>query len=380
MSMENINRYIKGNIKKKLEANKVVVLYGPRRVGKTTLVKDILKDVKEDYLFLNGEVSGVQKWLSSRDPEIYRQYIGSNRLLVIDEAQKIDSIGANLKIIVDEIEGIKVLATGSSSFELANQVGEPLVGRKWQFTLYPFSQLELNAKENRFETDSNLESRLIYGSYPDVIRSVANEDRKDVLNDIVDSYLYRDLLELDEIKKSQKIIDILKNLAFQIGKEVSLQELSNKCDLNLRTVEKYLDLLEKAFVIKRVNGFSRNLRKEISKMSRYYFLDNGVRNAIIQNFNTFDLRDDVGMLWENYLFMERIKRNEYKKNSANIYFWRTYDQKEIDLIEERDGRLFGYEFKYGQTKKDNPPAGWLETYGNASFEVINRGNYLDFIT
>lgn len=380
MSMENINRYIKGNIKKKLEANKVVVLYGPRRVGKTTLVKDILKDVKEDYLFLNGEVSGVQKWLSSREPEIYRQYIGSNRLLVIDEAQKIDSIGANLKIIVDEIEGIKVLATGSSSFELANQVGEPLVGRKWQFTLYPFSQLELNAKENRFETDSNLESRLIYGSYPDVIRSVANEDRKDVLNDIVDSYLYRDLLELDEIKKSQKIIDILKNLAFQIGKEVSLQELSNKCDLNLRTVEKYLDLLEKAFVIKRVNGFSRNLRKEISKMSRYYFLDNGVRNAIIQNFNTFDLRDDVGMLWENYLFMERIKRNEYKKNSANIYFWRTYDQKEIDLIEERDGRLFGYEFKYGQTKKDNPPAGWLETYGNASFEVINRGNYLDFIT
>jgi len=377
--MAKITRYIKENIIKKLQANKVVVLYGPRRIGKTTLVKDILEDIKEEYLFLNGENNSVQKWLSSQELDVLKRYIGNYKFVIIDEAQKIDKIGLNLKIIVDHIDDIKILATGSSSFELANQVGEPLVGRKWQFTLYPIAQLELQKEENLSETENNLDLRLIYGVYPDVVTATSNENRKDVLNDIVDSYLYRDLLEFDEIKKSQKIIDILKNLAFQIGKEVSLQELASAVSLNLRTVEKYLDLLEKTFVIKRVYGFSRNLRKEITKMSRFYFFDNGVRNAIIQNFNTIDLRNDVGELWENYIFMERLKRNEYKKIGANIYFWRTYDQKEIDLIEEREGKLFGYEFKYNEKKKTNAPVGWLDTYSNAEFRVINRNNYLDFI-
>lgn len=377
--MQNINRYIKDSIISKIQPGKVVILYGPRRVGKTTLVKDILKDVREQYLLLNGENKSVQSWLSSQEIGVFKQYIGNYKLLVIDEAQKVDRIGLNLKIIVDQIDGIKVLATGSSSFELANQVGEPLVGRKWQFTLYSIAQLELQKQENKFETDNNLDLRLIYGAYPDVVKSASNQEKKDILNDVVDSYLYRDLLELDGVKKSQKIVDILKNLAFQIGKEVSLQELATAVSLNLRTVEKYLDLLEKAFVIKRVYGFSRNLRKEITKMSRFYFFDNGIRNAIIQNFNSLDLRNDIGDLWENYLFMERLKRNEYKKISANIYFWRTYDQKEIDLIEERDGKLFGYEFKYNSHKEVSPPSGWLETYENAEFEVINKGNYLDFI-
>jgi len=377
--MLKIDRYIKNNIVKKLQPNKVVVLYGPRQVGKTTLVKEILENVKGKYLFLNGENKSVQKWMSSQEVDIFRQYLGDNKLLVIDEAQKIPNIGLNLKLIVDHFDGIKVLATGSSSFELANQVGEPLVGRKWQFTLYPISQLELRNYENRDETDNKLESKLIYGSYPDVVKADSFSQKRDILNEIVDSYLYRDLLEFNEIKKSQKIIDILKNIAFQIGGEVSLQELGNAVSLNMRTVEKYLDLLEKTFVVKRVYGFSRNLRKEITKMSKFYFFDNGVRNAIIQNFNSLDLRNDIGQLWENYLFMERLKRNEYKKIRSNIYFWRTYDKREIDLIEEREGKLFGFEFKYSENKKVKVPKGWLETYKEAEFEAINKSNYLDFI-
>ncbi|MCD4694459.1 ATP-binding protein [bacterium] len=374
-----IDRYIKKEILSKLQPNKVVVLYGPRQVGKTTLVKEILKNIDEKYLFLNGENKSVQKWLSSQETDVLRQYVGNYKFLIIEEAQKVNKIGLNLKLMVDNFNDIKILATGSSSFELANQVGEPLVGRKWQFTLYPISQLELNKYESKNETENWLESRLVYGSYPDVVNTNIFKEKKDILNEIVDSYLYRDLLEFDEIKKSQKIIDILKNLAFQIGSEVSLQELGKNVSLNLRTVEKYLDLLEKTFVIKRVYGFSRNLRKEVSKMSKYYFYDNGIRNAVIQNFNSLDLRNDIGQLWENYLFMERLKRNEYKNIGANIYFWRTYDQKEIDLIEEREGKLFGYEFKYNN-KKIKVPKDWINTYENAEFKVINKNNYLDFIT
>jgi len=374
-----IERFIKQNIIEKLQPNKVVALYGPRQAGKTTLIKKILENINEKYLFLNGENRSAQKWMSSQEIDILKQYIGDNKLVVIDEAQKIEHIGINLKLIVDNIDNIKILATGSSSFELANQIGEPLVGRKWQFFLFPISQLEMQKYENRFETENNLHLRLIYGYYPDVVNAKSNKEKDEILDEIVDSYLYRDLLEFDEIKKSQKIIDILKLLAFQIGKEVSLQELSNSVGLNLRTIEKYLDLLEKAFVIKRVNGFSRNLRKEIAKMSRFYFLDNGIRNAIIKNFNSIDLRNDVGQLWENYVFMERMKRNEYKRVRSNIYFWRTYDQKEIDLIEEREGKLFGYEFKYSATQKIKSPKEWLETYKNSEFKIINKDNYLDFI-
>jgi len=374
-----IERFIKQNIIEKLQPNKVVALYGPRQAGKTTLIKKILENINEKYLFLNGENRSAQKWMSSQEIDILKQYIGDNKLVVIDEAQKIEHIGINLKLIVDNIDNIKILATGSSSFELANQIGEPLVGRKWQFFLFPISQLEMQKYENRFETENNLHLRLIYGYYPDVVNAKSNKEKDEILDEIVDSYLYRDLLEFDEIKKSQKIIDILKLLAFQIGKEVSLQELSNSVGLNLRTIEKYLDLLEKAFVIKRVNGFSRNLRKEIAKMSRFYFLDNGIRNAIIKNFNSIDLRNDVGQLWENYVFMERMKRNEYKRVRSNIYFWRTYDQKEIDLIEEREGKLFGYEFKYSATQKIKSPKEWLETYKNSEFKIIHKDNYLDFI-
>lgn len=374
-----IKRYLKNEIISKLQPNKVVVLYGPRQVGKTTLTKKILEEVGGDYLFVSGEDRDVQKWLSSASLTTLKRFIGSTKLLVVDEAQKVDNIGLNLKLIVDHIDWIKVMATGSSSFELAHQVGEPLVGRKWQFTLYPIAQLEMKKVEPVHETYAKLSERLIYGSYPDVVAAVGIDEKRDIIKSITDGYLYRDLLSFEDIRKSQKIIDVLKLIVFQIGQEVSLNEVGNAVNLDSRTVERYLDLLEKVFVIKRVYGFSRNLRKEITKTSRYYFYDNGVRNALIGNFNELENRNDVGQLWENYLFMERMKRNEYLGARPNVYFWRTWDKKEIDLVEERDGKLFGYEFKWSEKKKTKPPKDWLETYENAEYDVINRENYLDFI-
>ena len=374
----NIPRAIQPDILKKLQPNKVVVIYGPRQVGKTTLLHHIIPRIKEDYLFLSGEDRAVQLWLSSQSIETLKENIGRKQVLIIDEAQKVPKIGLNLKLIVDHIKDIKVIATGSSSFELAFQVGEPLVGRKWQFYLYPIAQLELNQLEAPYQTKSRLESRLIYGVYPEVITTKDVALKRELLNSIVDNYLYRDLLELDGIRKSRKIIDVLKMMAFQIGKEVSLSELGSNVNLDLKTVEKYLDLLEKVFVIRRVDGFSRNLRKEITKNSHYYFFDNGIRNALINNFNDLKTRDDIGQLWENYLFMERIKKQHYQNIYLNRYFWRTYTQQEIDLVEEREGKLFGYEFKWG-SKKGKIPSEWRKAYPEAEYQTINRDNYLDFI-
>jgi uncharacterized protein len=374
-----IKRSLKKKIISRLQPNKVIVIYGPRQVGKTTLVKELLKEINEKYLFVSGEDRRVHSWLSSQSIEIYKQYIGTKKLLVIDEAQKVDQIGLNLKIIVDNIKGLKIIATGSSSFDLANQVGEPLVGRKWQYILYPVSQMELGETENLFQTQDMLPTRLIFGAYPGVITAPSNSEKMDLLNSIVDGYLFKDLLVFDGIKKSQQILHILKLIAFQIGFEVSLSEIGTQVHLDLRTVEKYLDLLEKAFVIKRIYGYSGNLRSEVTKNSRFYFLDNGIRNTIINNFNDLNTRNDIGQLWENYLFIERLKKQHYKGICANNFFWRTYDKKEIDFIEERGGKLFGYEFKWGK-KKQKPPALWGKTYKNAVFQIINQKNYLDFIT
>jgi len=376
--MNKIDRFIKNDIIKHLQPNKVVVIYGPRQVGKTTLIKEIIAEKKQEYLFINGEDVGFNEWLSSQSIATLKKNIGTKKFLIIDEAQKIDQIGLNLKLIVDSIEDICVIATGSSSFELANQIGEPLVGRKWTYNLFPISQLELSPEESLLDTKTALDERLIYGSYPEVINAAGLEEKRKTLFEIVNSYLYKDVLSYGGIRKSDKINSLLKMIAFQIGKEVSLNELGNSLDLDSRTVENYLDVLEKSFIIKRVFGFSRNLRKEITKTSRFYFLDNGIRNAIIGNLNELDSRDDVGMLWENYLFMERMKKREYKGIYANQYFWRTYDKKEIDLVEERDGKLFGYEFKWGN-KKNKKPKDWLETYKEAEYKVVNQENYLDFI-
>lgn len=374
-----IKRFLEDKILKYLQPNKVVVIYGPRQAGKTTLLKQILPKIKEDYLLISGEDRLVKEWLGSQSLITLKANLGNKTLLVIDEAQKIDQIGLNLKILIDGVPGLKIIATGSSSFELANQVGEPLVGRQWPFMLYPIAQLELSTFQSPYEAKAQLPERLIFGSYPAVINLSSYEEKKQLLNTIVDNYLYRDLLEYEGIKKSQKILSVLRLIAFQIGHEVSLNEVGGQVSLNLRTVERYLDLLEKAFVLKRVYGFSRNLRKELTKNSRFYFFDNGVRNALINNFNSLEVRDDLGALWENYLFMERMKKQEYQPLFANNYFWRTYTRQEIDLVEEREGKFFGFEFKWG-SKKVNAPSEWLKTYPNAVFEVINKENYLSFIT
>lgn len=376
---KHIDRFVKSDIIQHLSPNKVVVIYGAKQVGKTTLIKEIIKEVNKPHMFISGEDMDVQDWLSSQSVSTLKKYIGDKKFLIIDEAQKVDQIGINLKLIVDHIEDIKIIATGSSSFELAHQVGEPLVGRKWQYNLYSIAQLELSKMEDIHITKANLEDRLIYGSYPNVITAVGIEEKQRTIKEITTSYLYKDTLAFSGIKKSDKIHSLLKKIAFQIGKEVSLNELGNSLDLDSRTVENYLDILEKAFVIKRVSGFSRNLRKEITKNSRFYFLDNGVRNAVIGNFNALDSRDDVGQIWENYLFIERMKKREYKKIYANQYFWRTWDRKEVDLVEERDGKLFGYELTWNEKKTKKAPKDWLGVYDNAFYEVIHRDNYLDFI-
>lgn len=373
-----IKRYILPKIKQDLTSDKVIVIYGPRQVGKTTLLSELKNNFKEKTLFMSGEDRFVQEWLSSRSIAILKKNIGDYKILVIDEAQHIDQIGLNLKLIVDHLENVKVIATGSSSFELANQIGEPLVGRKWQFDLFPIAQIELKEREDYLSTKENLPERLIFGSYPEVITTINLNKKKQLLNSIVDNYLFKDILALKELKKPQKLVDLLKLLAFQIGKEVSVSELANNLNVNFSTVERYLDLLTKIFIIIRVDGFSRNLRKEITKNSRYYFYDNGIRNALISNFNDLKTRNDIGQLWENYIILERLKKRTYTQIFANQYFWRTYDQKEIDLVEEREGKLFGYEIKWG-SKKVKEPKIWRETYPNAEFKVINQENYLDFI-
>lgn len=373
-----INQKQLENLKKALAHGKVVVIYGARRTGKTTLLQQFLQGIDEPYLLVSGEDIIVQGYLTSQSIEKLVAFVGANRLLIVDEAQKVPNIGANLKLIVDHIPGIRVIATGSSSFDLARSIGEPLTGRKTSLKLFPLAQLELSQIEQRHQTDANLESRLIYGAYPEVILTNDNRAREQYLREIVASYLYKDILELDGIRHSTKISRLLQMIALQIGKEVSYTELGTGLGMSKNTVDRYLDLLEKAFVIQKLSGFSRNLRSEITKNSRYYFLDNGIRNALINNFNPLNIRNDVGELWENYLVMERIKRQEYMLEHANNYFWRTYNQKEIDFVEERDGKLFGFEMKWGAADS-KPPKEWLKTYPNATWQIINRQNYLKMI-
>ncbi len=367
------------NLGRALAPGKVVVIYGARRTGKTTLLQQFLRGVEEPYLLVNGEDITVQGYLASQSIEKLSAFVGSNRLLVVDEAQKVPNIGANLKLIVDHIQEMRVIATGSSSFDLARSIGEPLTGRKTTLKLFPLAQLEIGQIEERHQTDANLESRLIYGAYPEVVLTNDNRAREQYLREIVASYLYKDVLEMDGIRHAAKISRLLQMIALQVGKEVSYAELGAGLGMSKNTIERYLDLLEKAFVIQKLSGFSRNLRSEITKNSRYYFLDNGIRNALINNFNPLDLRNDVGSLWESYLVMERLKRQEYLLVHANNYFWRTYSQKEIDFVEEREGKLFGYEMKWGAVRA-KAPKGWLENYPNATWQVIDRQNYLELIT
>jgi predicted AAA+ superfamily ATPase len=367
------------NLQKLVAPNKVVLVYGPRRTGKTTLLEHFIQGLSDPHHLVNGEDFFIQQSLSSQSIDKLRDFIGKKKWLIIDEAQKIPSVGLNLKLIVDHVPDIRVIATGSSSFDLASQMGEPLTGRKWTLRLFPLSQMELAQKENPAETAARLESRLIYGSYPEVVLSDDDQLRQRYLKEIISSYLYKDILELEGLRHSDKLVRLLQLLAFQIGKEVSFNELGGQLGMDKNTVDRYLDLLEKAFVIYKLRGFSRNLRKEVSKNPRYYFYDIGIRNALIQNFNPLNLRDDTGALWENYLVMERLKKQEYTGISCTNYFWRTYDRKEIDWIEEREGRLFAYEFKWSPSAKAAVPKDFIKAYPDANFERVDSENYLKFI-
>ncbi len=361
-----------------LKPNKVLIIYGPRQVGKTTLIQDFLSTYPQKYKLDSGDNIKTQNLLGSGDFDRIKEYAQGYPLIVIDEAQKIRGIGQALKILVDQIPEIQVMATGSSSFDLAGQVGEPLTGRKTTLTLYPIAQLELKNIYNSYELKNNLEQYLIFGGYPEIAAAELKNEKIRLLEDLVQSYLFKDILELDRIKNSKILLDLLRLLAFQIGKEVSLNELGQQIHADHKTVARYLDLFEKTFVIYNLRGFSRNLRSEIVKKSKYYFYDNGVRNAIISNFNGLELRNDVGGLWENFLFMERLKKRSYQGIYANSYFWRTWEKQEIDLIEEREGKLFGFEFKWGKGYF-KAPGQWIESYPQASFEVINQENYLSFV-
>ncbi len=366
------------DLNKYLKPNKALIIYGPRQVGKTTLLQDFLAATKLRYKLDSGDNIQTQHILGSQDFNLIREYAQGYELLAIDEAQRIKNIGLGLKIIVDQMPGIKVIATGSSSFELSGQVGEPLTGRKTTLTLYPVSQIELSNLYNPYEIKNKLEEWLIFGGYPEVVAAEDKAERIKLLEEIVQAYLLKDILNLGKVKSAKMLLDLLRLLAFQVGSEVSLTELARQIGIDYKTVARYLDLFEKSFVIYNLRGFSRNLRKEITKKSKYYFYDNGVRNAVISNFNKLELRNDAGMLWENFLFIERLKKKTYQSIYANNYFWRTWDQKEIDLVEEREGKLFGYEFKWGR-KSLKPPKEWSETYPDSEFAIISQENYMEFI-
>lgn len=380
-----IPQYHIQNIEKFLVPGKVLLLYGARRVGKTTLIQKFIENYSKNapnesgkVLFVNGDDIYVRQYLESQSIQKLREFVGNHALLVIDEAQYIRQIGLNLKLIVDHIPNVKVIATGSSSFELARDIGEPLTGRKYVLKLFPIAQLELSQIEKPHEIKANLESRLIFGAYPEIITLIDNRMRVEYLREMLSSYLFKDILELEGVRHADKLVRLLQLVAFQIGKEISLNELGTQLGMSKNTVERYLDLLEKVFIIFKRAGFSRNLRKEISKNHRFYFCDNGIRNALIRNFNPLALRNDVGELWENYIVIERLKKQEYQRHISDSYFWRTYNKQEIDLVEERSGKLSGYEIKY-QPVKIKPPSQWLGQYPDASFEVIHSENYLDFI-
>lgn len=366
-------------IKPLLERGKALILYGPRQVGKTTLVEDFLQSTELKYRLFSGEDLSFANDFAKCDLRIIKNMIGDNELLVIDEGQKVENIRRALKLTVDQIPNISIIVTGSSSFDLANATDEPLTGRKNVVTLYPVAMVELAQQRTPYELENRLSEYLIYGSYPNVITYDTIEKKQQRITEIANAYLIKDILEFHKVRKSETVIRLLKLLAFQIGSEVSTSELGKQLELNHKTVNRYLDLLEKSFVIFRVDGLSRNLRKEVTKMSKYYFYDLGIRNALISNFNQLDTRDDVGMLWENFAMIERMKKNAYSGKGVNYYFWRTYDQQEIDFVEERDGNLHGYEFKW---KDDDiqPPKEWKRAYPSATFDVITSKNFLTFVT
>lgn len=372
-----IYRIITDKILNNLKPGKVIGLFGARRTGKTVVMEEIRNLLSgKKILVVNGENLDVSEILSSRRTSVLQKFTSGYEYLFIDEAQKIPEIGQNLKLMVDTLPELTIFVTGSSAFDLQRNIGEPLTGRGFNYFLYPFSQKEL--KEDYLRTKENLEDRLIFGLYPQVVLAESRDEKIAQLESIKNGYLLKDILELDNLKDSLFVISLLRLLAFQIGNDLSVNELANTLKVSRKTVDRYLDLLQKCFILFSHGGFSNNPRKEISKSPRFYFWDNGIRNAVISNFNGINLRDDIGKLWENYCVAERRKINHYKGKTMNYFFWRTYDKKEIDLIEESDGKLSCFEFKWSE-KPVRKPHAFFEMYDHADFKLITPENYLDFI-
>jgi predicted AAA+ superfamily ATPase len=371
-----IARLLENKIKQSLFKGKTIILYGARQVGKTTLVKELLEDFGDSGRYLNCEILSVEQNLKDPEPEKLKSFLGNYKVLVLDEAQNISNIGKVLKVITDSIKDIQVIATGSSSFELANKTAEPMTGRTDTHTLFPLSTIEIKGKKDWLEVEANLEKLLRFGSYPEIC-NLDEENSEKRLSEIASSYLFKDLLKFEGIKKSNLLKNLVISLALEVGNEVTYNELAAKLGVNHLTVQKYIDILEQSFVIFRLNSFSRNMRKELSKAVKIYFYDVGIRNAIINNFNPLSLRNDVGALWENFCISERIKANSYNNKNVNSYFWRTYDQKEIDYIEEHSGKIYGYEMKFSEKQKFKVPKGFIEAYNSEVYKV-DKNNFWKF--
>jgi predicted AAA+ superfamily ATPase len=374
----NIKRYIEPALISKLKPNKVMVILGARRVGKTELLKNIKSQVQENVLFLNGDDIETHNILEVQSSANYMRILGETRFLMIDEAQEIQNIGKKLKLMVDTIPGLKIMITGSSAFELNNQIGEPLVGRMSVMHLFPLAQLEFSQTENYPETVSNLEERLLYGGYPELLQLKSNTEKAEYLKNIVYSYLLKDILAFEGIKKRDKITALLQKLAFRSGSEISLENLGKELQISKNTVEKYLDLFTKVFICYSISGFSRNRDNEITKMKKWYFMDNGIRNALINNFNPLTIREDIGILWENYLNSERKKKLHYQQAQDEEFFWRTHSKQEIDRIEVSGKEIRAYEYKWG-SEQAKIPSEFENAYPKAVYTTINKNNYLDFI-
>lgn len=360
--------------------SKVLVIYGARQVGKTTLVEKILEGCAGKILKINADIQPYTEVLSSRNLDKLKGLVSGYDILFIDEAQRIPDIGINLKILHDHLPKLKIIVSGSSSLDLANRIKEPLTGRTWTYTLFPISvrEWQLYQDLNMYEIRLKLEEWMTYGMYPEVLLLENYVDKRQYLDELTGAYLYKDILALANIRYPEKLRQLLKLLAFQIGNLVSIHELAISLQVNRETVIHYLDLLEKAFVIFRLPGFSRNLRKEVTSMKKIYFFDIGIRNALIGNFESFREREDKGRIWENFLLAERMKKLAYERIFANTYFWRLHSGAELDYIEDKDGKLSGYEFKWKKSRSRIPKA-WLDTYGNSTYQLVNRENFEGFI-
>ena len=379
-TMSEIQRDLRVVLDSKMGKGKVLLLIGPRQVGKTTLLKNMLESVSSEkkVQFWNCDESDVRQFLSEANSAKLKSFVGNSDFIVIDEAQRVKDIGLTIKLLHDSFPNVQLAVTGSSSLDLSNSINEPLTGRKFEYNLFPFSTNELVNHTSMLEEMRLLKNRLVYGFYPDVVNNSGEE--KEILTNIVNSYLYKDVFEFQDIRKSSVIEKLVQALALQVGSEVSFNELGNLLGIDTVTVQRYVDLLEKAYVIFHIRSFSRNVRNELKKSIKIYFYDNGVRNSVISNFSPIELRSDIGALWENFLISERIKNNAYHNKHAKYYFWRTTQKQEIDFIEEVDQNLFAYEFKYNPKKANSKcPLTFSNNYPNVPFDVITSENYMDFV-